>query len=101
MTITWTPAALVSYEHYTAFLDESLGSNIVNTFRQLLGEKLNLLERYPKAGAIYSRKENIRRLVIHKNTSFYYKVLEAEILILLVWDNRANPQELLRILARE
>jgi len=98
MKITWTKVATTSYDNYLYFLNQQWNTEVVNTFRQLLNEKIKILTAYPKSGAVFYNSKRIRRLVIHRNTSIYYKLLSDEILILLIWDNRADPQELLQIL---
>ena len=39
-------------------------------------------------------KKNIRKGMISKQTSVFYKVLNQDILIVTFWDNRQNPEKL-------
>ncbi len=95
MNIIWTEAASISYQEYLSFLSQSWNEEVVNIFRQLLQNKIEGLKKFPKGCTYYTRSKNIRRCLIHKNVSLYYHYFDDTLLLLLIWDNRRNPDELL------
>jgi plasmid stabilization system protein ParE len=50
-----------------------------------------MLLNFPKLGSVYDGK--VRRLVIAKQCSIFYRVQDDEISILNVFENRQNPKK--------
>ena len=52
---------------------------------------LDLISKDPYMYKASSIKEDIRIGIISRQTSFFYKIQENEIIILFFWDNRQQP----------
>ncbi len=53
---------------------------------------IEVLKKFPKAGKLINYKD-IYELVFARN-SVFYRIEQSTIFILLVWDNRQNPEKL-------
>jgi plasmid stabilization system protein ParE len=94
--IIWTNFAEQSlYE----ILDFYLIQNKNNIFSKKLYNEIKnavqILEDYPLSGK-QSLFYNYRELILERN-SVFYNVTKDNIEILMVWDNRRNPEELIAI----
>lgn len=92
-SIFWTPIGIDSLRETGNFLSETWNDEIIDRFFLLIDEKIELIQRNPEIG---SRLENsqFRKIVIHKNTTLFYEIDQSSIKILLIWDNRQNPEDL-------
>ncbi len=91
--IFWTPIGLESLKEAQSFILEHWDQQVLAYFLDLVDKRIEQLRSNPKLAPIIESTE-YRKLLIHKNVSIFY-TLESEIIkILLVWDNRQDPQTL-------
>lgn len=89
--LIWTPIALKSLQETIDFLNLKWNAQIVDAFIDLLEEKLKLIQANPEI-ATKIGNQDIRRLLIHPTISLFYQLNQDHLKILLVWDNRQNPE---------
>jgi plasmid stabilization system protein ParE len=89
--LIWTPIALKSLQETIDFLNLKWNAQIVDAFIDLLEEKLKLLQSNPEIAPKIGNQD-IRRLLIHPTISLFYQLNQDHLKILLVWDNRQNPE---------
>ena len=89
--IIWTPIALKSLQETIDFLNLNWNAQIVDAFIDLLEEKLKLIQANPEIAPKIGNQD-IRRLLIHPTISLFYQLNQDHLKILLVWDNRQNPE---------
>lgn len=92
-TIFWTPIGIESLRETVHFLSETWNEEIIDRFFLLIDEKIEIIQRNPEIG-LKLENSPFRKLVIHKNTSLFYVNELTQIKILLIWDNRQNPDTL-------
>ncbi len=63
-------------------------------FAKLLDQKLQLIERNPFLFAETQESPGLRKSVISKQTSICYRIIDFEIRIITLFDNRQNPNTL-------
>ncbi len=95
--ISWSDEALQSLTDYVGFLEKSWNEKVVDDFLDLVDEKIDLIRVNPRIGEKVYFTE-FRRALVHKNVAIYYKEDDQGIKILLVWDNRQNPENLYKML---
>ncbi|MDP2188145.1 MAG: type II toxin-antitoxin system RelE/ParE family toxin [Sphingobacteriaceae bacterium] len=88
--LVWTPIALKSLQETVDFLNLTWNSQVVEAFIDLLEEKLDLIQANPEIAPKIGNQE-IRRLLIHPTVSLFYELNQDYLKVLLVWDNRQNP----------
>lgn len=92
--ISWTRKALFSFAdtlNYWNFHNSS--QKYSRKLRIEVEKKEKLISKNPNIGTL-SEIEGIRYVLIDKNFSIYYRVVENTVEILAFWDNRRNPDKL-------
>ena len=99
MKVVWADLALRSLYHMLLFWVEHTQS--VKYSNQLL-EKIDAailrIQKFPNSGKLH-KKGPIRKIII-SDLSIFYSVDIKNIQILLIWDNRQNPNKLNDILQK-
>lgn len=78
---------------------DSIGNQILERWGQaelfkFRARVYDIVERLGRSPFIFQAVEssaNIRKAVIHKNCSLFYKVDDPKIVLLFFWDNRQDP----------
>lgn len=95
-SIKWTTKAQISLNIILEFyLKQNGNAQYSLVLAQEIEDGIKILLKHPLSGKSIGL-ENIHELVFERNSVFYH-VIQNEIHILLVWDNRRDP-ELLEIL---
>jgi plasmid stabilization system protein ParE len=93
--IIWTAKGLASLKEILLFYNLQNGNSIYS--KKLLVQlktSIKILEEFPFTGKPTSLK-SVRELVLGRN-SVFYKLVDENVYILLVWDNRMDAQYLLK-----
>jgi plasmid stabilization system protein ParE len=91
--VYWSPDAKSDYKRILNYLNENWSPGEILKFAGKVEHDILNLVLHPKMG-IVSKKKSIRRIVISKQTSHYYKNIRADIYIIALFDNRQNPKKL-------
>ena len=95
--VLWTAEAKIQYNDILLFWAENNNSpKYAISMNRQVETILDTLRNFPKIGTIYLEEKNIRRIVILRNFSMYYRIIEAEkeVQIITFVDNRSNPKKL-------
>lgn len=92
MKIRISAKAEASFFHIKEFISTKWSENIAAEFEIKTLKILDLLSRHPQMFPLMDKKRNIRRCLITKQTSMYYRIDENEIFIITFFDNRQNPE---------
>jgi len=93
--VVWTPVAIESLNQTTDFLYKVWNNKVVETFLHDLDHRINQIKNDPELAPTFKQSE-FRQLLIHRTTSLFYRNYPEHIKLLLLWDNRQNPAELLK-----
>ena len=91
--IRWTNTAKLSLKNTAEFTIEVWNNKVLDTFLDQLDFRISQLQNNPQLGKPF-QNSHFRRLIIHKTVSLFYVVKPEYIKLLLIWDNRANPDDL-------
>ena len=91
--IFWSQEAINNLGEIIAYLEANWTQRELKRFAQKTEKFIISIQRNP---FIFpeSRKKHVRRALLSKQTTIYYEVLEHEIRIVTVFDNRQNPANL-------
>ena len=97
--IEWKPLATNTYLDEMEFILSKCNEIEVQKFEDLVYDYLNTLSKSPEIG-IYKSENNLYSLVISKQTTLYYKIIEekSQIDLVLFWNNSENPNLLNKLL---
>lgn len=89
--IVWVPLAVETYMEEIDFIFLKWNQKEVDTFVMLVDENLKRLSINPLIGQIY---KNVYKIVISKQTSLFYKIIEKDKKVELVyfWNNKKDSQ---------
>lgn len=92
--IIWKKKAQNDYLKIVEYLREEYGRKSATKFINRVDTVSENIMRFPYAYPS-SKKKNIRKAFINKNTSMYYRVHEnSAVEFLFFWNNRRNPDDL-------
>ena len=89
--VVFSERANETFESIQLQLLERWGETIVIKFEE---RTLSVLENISKSPFIYQAIEtdpNVRKAVIQKNCSLFYRIHQNKIIVLFFWDNRQDP----------
>lgn len=97
--VEWKPMATHSYLNEMDFILSKWNEIEVQKFEDLVYDFLETLSKIPKLG-IYKSEFNCYSLVISKQTTLYYKIIEdkSQIDLILFWNNKQNPTHIKKLL---
>jgi len=92
--LIWSDEALVSLKNIIAYLEDHWTKREIKKFARLLDKQLNLIEQNPFTFPKSDTSEEYRKSVLSKRTTIYYKIMEYEVRIISIFDNRQNPDKI-------
>ena len=92
--VIWTPTARKSLQHASDFLSELWSDQVAAEFLNQLDFRISQIQKNPELAPSFELSE-FRQLLIHKSISLFYRNFPGYIKLLLVWDNRQNPAEMM------
>ncbi len=97
--IHWSTLSKITFSEEIYFILRKWNQTEVDKFSELVYTSLDRLAKNPEIG-IFSSKFNCFSIVISKQTTLYYKILEVEkqIELVLFWNNKQNPGQLTKLL---
>ena len=89
--IVWVPLAVETYMEEIDFIYLKLNQKEVDDFVMLVDENLKRLSINPLIGQIH---KNVYKIVISKQTSLFYRIIEKDKKVELVyfWNNKKDSQ---------
>jgi len=95
--IVWSKEARLDFKATLEFYNERNGSNTYS--RKLAGQIFNIIEKLQTNNFLGIKTSDSEVRVLIKGTfSIFYELKEEEILVLVIWDSRRNPDELKKYL---
>ena len=76
------------------YLETEWSVRVRDKFLEVLKSKIEQIAKTPQMYEVSSKKKTIRRCVVSKQTSLYYRAKKEEIEIITIQDNRQNPRKL-------
>lgn len=98
MKVFWSDLAIDSLNKVYDFVELNWGAKVSGHLLELIDQSIDHILEYPKIGESVPDRP-YRCLVVHRNVSLYYHPANDMIKVILIWDNRQNPDTLSSILA--
>jgi len=77
-----------------SYLLETWSEKIAKEFIKKIYSKTSYIQEFPQLYPLTEIRKNVRRCVILKQVSLYYKNIDSSILILSIFDTRQSPDKL-------
>jgi plasmid stabilization system protein ParE len=92
--VVWSPSAKKDFSKVLAYLSENWNIKIANEFIELTFNFVQQISINPKLFQIISKNEKIRKCVLNKQNTLFYREHNSHINILRIFDTRQNPRKL-------
>lgn len=93
--LIWSDEALNNLKGIIDYLENRWTKREINKFAQLLDKQLKLIENNPYLFAESDKLKGLRKSVLSRQTTIYYRIINFEIRIITLFDNRQNPNKLI------
>lgn len=92
--IRWSSYAENDFAHLLEYLNSKWNKIICNNFIEIVDINILLIQKKPKLFPYLNKELNIRKCVLTKHNSLFYREKEDKIEILRLYDTRQNPNSL-------
>jgi len=94
--LIWSEEALNNLKGIVDYLEKNWTSREITKFAQLLEKQLKLIEENPYLFPNSGKSNGLRKSVLSKQTTIYYRINIQEVQIITLFDNRQNPNKLIK-----
>lgn len=91
--IDWSVEASECLDAIIEYLETEHGEPSLKQFARKLNKRLELIALSPKLFPKHKKRRSIRRSVLTKQVTIYYKVSKDSVLLLSLFDNRQDPRK--------
>ena len=95
--LIWSEEALLNLKSIINYLEQRWTKREINKFAKLLEKQLKLIEDNPHLFPENNKSNGLRKAVLSRQTTIYYRIINFEIHIITLFDNRQNPNKLRRM----
>jgi len=92
--IIWSPQSEEDFENILNYLASEWDADVAIKFIDLVDALLKQIASNPRQFPLIHKKYNIRKCVITKHNTFYYRNRRRHIELLRIYDNRQDPEKL-------
>jgi plasmid stabilization system protein ParE len=90
LTVLWTNQALRNASNIKAYLEENFSVKETNYFFSLLSAFESAVTAFPKLYPQTNKKAKLRRAVLSREVSAFYRIIGSRIEVLAILDNRCD-----------
>lgn len=92
--IIWSPLAEKDLGYVLQYLSRNWNQRVINHFLNKIDIATNQIAQTPNLYPIINRKFQVRKCVVTKQNTLFYREVEKRIEILRLYDTRQDPIEL-------
>lgn len=92
--VVWSPSAERDFANILEYLNKNWEEKVTNNFIDLTEEVIIQISVNPRQFPVIYKKEKIRKSVLTKHNSLFYRDSKSRIDILRIYDTRQDPDTL-------
>ncbi len=92
--VIWSPLSERDFNDILDYLLENWGSEVVTRFIDIVEDLIEQISLNPKQFPVIHKKLKVRKCVITKHNTLYYRDRRDYVDILRIFDNRQDPHKL-------
>lgn len=92
--VKWTKEAIVTFNQNLDYLSKGWNLSTINTFLDRVDEVIEHISLNPDIYPVYRSSDSIRRCVLNKHITLFYRVKGESIDIITFWNTHQNPDNL-------
>ena len=93
LPVIWSVASKTEFAELLQFLDREFGTDTALDILDKTEAVVEKTARFPFMHQSSDSRKDIRRAVINRHTSLFYRVKNNTVELLHFWDNRRDPDE--------
>jgi plasmid stabilization system protein ParE len=93
--IVWSPLAENDLANILAYLNEKWDEKVTNQFIDLTDEIIGQISVNPKQFPVIYKKKKIRKCVLTRHNTMFYRDSKSQVEILRIYDTRQDPDNLI------
>ena len=93
--IVWSPSAESDFANILGYLQENWEERVTNQFIDLTEDILTQISINPRQFPLIHKKEKIRKCVITKHNTLFYRESNSQVEILRIYDTSQDPNTLI------
>lgn len=98
MEVIWTKIAITTYKEILENLKKRWTKKEMKAFIKATNDVLYLIKNETVVFSYANKKLDVRKIVLHKNVSLFYKQGNNEIYLITFFNNKMNPKRLKELL---
>jgi plasmid stabilization system protein ParE len=92
--IVWSPLAESDFAKILEYLNKKWDEKVTNHFVDLTEELIGQISNNPRQFPVIYKKEKIRKCVLTKHNTLFYRDSKSRVDILRIYDTRQDPETL-------
>jgi len=88
------PIAEINYENILDYVFDNFGITVTNNFIERFEQTCVLIGENPEIYPFSNRSKQIRKCVLTKHNTIYFKEYDNSIRIIIIFDSRQDPDKL-------
>jgi len=92
--IIWSPLSESDFNSILEYLQNNWGEKVLHGFIELIDETLAQISNHPKQFPLIQKKKKVRKCILTKHNTLYYRERKDCVDILRIFDNRQDPLKL-------
>ena len=92
--VVWSPLSESDFAKILKYLNENWDEKVTNQFIDLIENILEQISINPRQFPVIYKKEKIRKCVLTKHNSMFYRDSNTQVDILRIYDTRQDPNTL-------
>ncbi|PKP07838.1 MAG: hypothetical protein CVU03_14015 [Bacteroidetes bacterium HGW-Bacteroidetes-2] len=92
--LVWSDEALKGLNEIIEYLERKFSEKDIRKFAKKFDRQIEIIKKNPETYSFTPKSKTIRRTIVAKLTSIYYRIDGDIITLVTVYDNRKNPDNL-------
>ena len=92
--ITWSALAEKDFENILEYLQKNWDQRVLESFIEIVDGLIDQINSNPKQFPLIHKENKVRKCVLTKHNTLFYKIGVNSIHILRIYDNRQDPEKL-------
>ena len=94
MQVIWTPEAEATFNQNIAYLQQEWNDKVIERFIDKTDKLIILISEQPLLFPFAHKKKSIRKCLVVKQVSLYYRVQKDTVYLITFWNNYQHPHKL-------
>ena len=93
-SVIWSPLSEKDFENILDYLFNVWGNKVANKFIDITEDLIAQISTNPKQFPYFNKRKQVRKCVLTKHNTLYYREMKEQIDILRIYDTRQDPKKL-------